>query len=128
MAGESLTILEEALTELEKSGYTVLPAIERCLELPQGTIERWRAGEPLDPEAVTLFRLLGRYPWLIMVAEGGYSPEASRRALFVGHTQEVRAQALEDAEKAITAASMAEDGAAVEMAREAIRKVRKRGP
>lgn len=59
-----------SLQKLSEDGITER-SIERALELPFGTIERWRVEGP-PPEAVALLRVITTYPWMLDVAEHGF--------------------------------------------------------
>jgi hypothetical protein len=52
------------------------PTIERALELPAGTLDRWRQDPP--PEGLALLRLIRVLPWLLDVANYKYDAAVSR--------------------------------------------------
>ena len=61
--------------------------VERALELPPGTLGKWRAtlaaGQALAPEDAALLRLLQRFPWLVDVADAGYDRASAGQAVVV---------------------------------------------
>jgi DNA-binding transcriptional regulator YiaG len=77
--GSNDAIIESALEELqsltakniidsfEDMGITI-PAFERVLSIPMGTVKRWKTGKINAPE-LALLRIVKTFPWILTVAE-----------------------------------------------------------
>lgn len=66
--------VKESLEMLDKK--TSLVGIERALELPFRTLNRWKSGD-FSASSVALLRILRTYPWVINVADEKFSNKAA---------------------------------------------------
>ena len=71
--------VQETLREFE----SVMPlvSIDRCLGLKMRTAQKWRDGEMITRETVVLLQILKTFPWMLDVADEGYSAEVANTAL-----------------------------------------------
>ena len=60
--------IKPMLEYLKILGHTYT-GMERALDLPIGTMQKWERGEDLNPESVTLLRLIRTIPELINTAD-----------------------------------------------------------
>ena len=63
--------LEAIIQFIVDQGYS-LANIERVLNLPQGTISKWKNDHKLNPTGLALLRFIRIFPWLLSVAEKNY--------------------------------------------------------
>ncbi len=61
---------------IEGSHEFSLGEIERCLELPFGTLKAWKKKKTLPKTSMALLRVVHAFPWVINVAANRFS-EAS---------------------------------------------------
>lgn len=54
--------------------------LERALELPFGTIQRWKEGD-ITPEEMTLLKIISVYPWIIQVADNQFNHKVANAVL-----------------------------------------------
>lgn len=54
--------------------------MERILELPFGTFKKWREGK-FHSADLALLRTLGRFPWMIEVADAQYNTQYAKLRL-----------------------------------------------
>lgn len=59
------------LKKVNENGYSD-SRVERALDLPPHTINRWKQGRQISAAAVALSRFISIYPELILIAESGY--------------------------------------------------------
>ena len=71
--------VKHTLSELED--VMPLVRIERALEIPFRTMNRWKSGDFSAP-SIALLRILKTYPWIINVAEDRFSKESSTKYLY----------------------------------------------
>lgn len=68
--------LKESVAFFKKRGYSEV-SLDRILNLPVGTVTSWVGTLEFPPEAVALVRVLRAFPWMLLAADGSYSPEVS---------------------------------------------------
>jgi hypothetical protein len=68
------------------------PYLERILELPFGSVNRWLRGD-FSEDAIALLRYVRLYPWLLSVAEGRFNPDTSCNSLREAAMSTVRGDA-----------------------------------
>ncbi|MDD2336123.1 MAG: hypothetical protein PHD01_06070 [Geobacteraceae bacterium] len=61
--------------------------IERALDLPTRTVNRWRS-KAASSSAIALVQIIRTYPWILEVAESGFSEEVARNKLGEEATRE----------------------------------------
>ena len=72
--------------------FWTIPAIERVLEIKQGSIKGWREDDNKFPSTAetTLFRFLKIYPWLLVVADFDYKEDIAKtmiRGSYLGYKE-----------------------------------------
>ena len=81
------------LDDLAEQGVT-MAYIERVLELPKRTIDRWKNGSD-SATGIALLRLVRTCPWLLDIAKESYSPATTIRVV-INQAAQFVAQALSD--------------------------------
>ena len=75
--------LPELITKLKELDCSFV-AMERILELPIGIISKWESGEvKVKAEDIVLLRVIITFPWLLNVAEDGFTHDAARERLLI---------------------------------------------
>ena len=64
------------LRELKKKYQYV--NIERILELPFGTLEKWENGKRIPADGVAVLKILYHFPFILHVADANYDEKASK--------------------------------------------------
>lgn len=77
----NLVKVRDMVEGLGRIGYRPV-TIDRTLRMKIGTTQRWAEGHDVTPEAVALLSILQVYPWLLRVADDGYTPEAVNSAMW----------------------------------------------
>lgn len=73
------SIARNAIKKLKQEGFT-LSLVERALDLPARTTNRWRLGN-VSAAAAALLRILSFFPWLIDVAYDRFDAETIRKKM-----------------------------------------------
>jgi hypothetical protein len=72
-------ILNKMVDDLSKIGIK-MAYVERALNLPPRTINRWKGGES-SAASVALLRTIRTYPWILEVADAGFDPYIAKQKL-----------------------------------------------
>lgn len=66
-----IQVLNSTIQSLITKGYTKT-YIEKALQLPFGTLNKWLSFQDIDPAGLVLFKILNVFPWMIDIADNDH--------------------------------------------------------